>query len=200
MHWWSITDAAPHARPKARSRAGGCSYLGAENNDLFNAPTSVLAKVIKGAMGSAAGAGVAAIHMSAEGATPTRQCLGGVGWAQSPTRIRAGNATAKGSTNNTIKPKRSKTFGRQPWWLKGREEQKHFGAVWGAGVCNLADYPTKHHFPIHHKGVRPVYLHGGERPPESIKGCESISGPLGPAEEALGTIKEHGCLLAAAAA
>ena len=83
-------------------------------------------------MDSAAEAEVAAIHMNAKEAIPIRQCLEEMGWVQSPTRIRTDNATAKGFVNNTIKPKRSKTFDRQLWWLKGREEQKHFEIVWEA--------------------------------------------------------------------
>ena len=123
-----------------------------------------------------------------------------MGWAQSPARIRTDNATAKGFANNTIKPKRSKTFGRQLWWLKDREEQKHFEIAWEAGIYNLADYPTKHHFSTHHKKVRPIYLYEEGRSPRAIKECEAILASLKPAKKALSVIRSYRCLLAAAAA
>ena len=148
------SDAAFHARPKARSRAGGYQYLGSENYDLFNAPILVISKVIKGVMGSAAEAEVAAIHLNAKEAIPMRQCLEEMGHEQPATRIRTDNATAKGFVNNSIKQRRSKTFDRQFWWLKDREAQLQFHVVWEAGIYNLADYATKHHAAQHHKKVR----------------------------------------------
>ena len=54
-----------------------------------------------------------------------RQPQPGSAWG----RARAGNAAAKGFASNAAKPKRSKAFGRQLWWLKDREEQKHFEVV-----------------------------------------------------------------------
>ena len=190
----------PHPRPKARSRAGGYFYLGPRSNEQFNAPIFALAKVAKGVMGSAAEAEAAAIHMNAKEAIPIRQCLEEMGWVQSPTRIRTDNATAKGFVNNTIKPKRSKTFDRQFWWLKDREEQKHFKIAWEAGACSLAGYPTKHHFSTHHKKVRPIYLYEEGRSPRAIKECEAILASLKPAKKAMSVIRNYKCLLAAAAA
>ena len=99
-------------------------------------------------MDSAAEAEAAATHMNAKEAIPARQCLEEMGWAQPPTRIRTDNATAKGFVNNTIKPKRSKTFDRQFWWLKDREEQKHFEIVWEAGIYNLAGFRPSITFPL----------------------------------------------------
>ena len=116
------------------------------------------------------------------------------------TRIRTDNATAKGFVNNTIKPKRSKTFDRQFWWLKDREEQKHFEIVWEAGIYNLADYPTKHHFSTHHKKVRPIYLYEEGRSPRTIEECEAILESLKPIKKALNVARKHSYLLAAAAA
>ena len=126
--------------------------------------------------------------------------LGEAGWAQPPARARAGSAAAKGFASNAAKPKRSKAFGRQLWWLKGREEQKHFEIAWEAGIYNLADYPTKHHFSTHHKKVRPIYLYEEGRSPRAIKECEAILASLKPAKKALSVARSYKCLLAAAAA
>ena len=190
------SDAAFHVRPEARSRAGGFHYLGSRDNDLFNAPILVLAKVIKNVMGSAAEAEVAAIHMNAQEAIPIRQALEEMGHPQPPTRIRTDNATAKGFVNNTIKIKRSKTFDRQFWWLKDREAQQQFEVVWEAGIYNLADYPTKHHLSPHHKKVRPIYLHEGDRSPTSLQGCNEIFERLKSRPSVLAAFRAYRCLLA----
>ena len=163
------SDAAFHVRPKGRSRAGGYFYLGSRSNEQLSAPAFALAKAAKGAAGSAAEAEAAATHMNAKEAIPARQCLEEMGWAQPPARIRADNATAKGFASNAAKPKRSKALGRQLWWLKDREEQKHFEIAWEAGIYSLAGYPTKHHFSIHHKKARPIYLYEEGRSPRAIR-------------------------------
>ena len=85
-------------------------------------------------------------------------------------------------------------------WLKDREEQKHFKIVWAAGIYNLADYPTKHHFSAHHKKARPICLHEEGRSPRAIKECEAILASLKPAKKAMSVIRSYKCLLAAAAA
>ena len=90
-------------------------------------------------------------------ATPARQCLEEVGWAQPPARARAGSAAAEGFTSSAAKPKRSKAFGRQLWRLKDRVELEHFEAAREAGACSLAGCPAKHHFSTHLKKARPIY-------------------------------------------
>lgn len=151
-------------------------------------------------MGSAAEAEAAAIHMNAKEAIPIRQCLEEMGHPKPPARIRTDNATAKGFISNTAKPKRSKAFGRQLWWLKHREEQKHFEVAWEAGICNLADFPAKHHFSTHHKKARPIYLYEEGRSPKAIKECEAILASLKPAKKALSITSKYRSMLAAAAA
>ena len=79
------SDAAFQVRPEARSRAGGYLCLGSRDNNLFNAPILVMAKVIKPVMGGAAEAEVAAIHMNAQEAIPLRQCLINMGHPQPAT-------------------------------------------------------------------------------------------------------------------
>ena len=69
--------------------------------------------------------------------------------------IRTDDAAAQGFVNGTVaKQKRSRTFDRRFWWSKDREAALQLRAVWDAGVCNSADYPTTHHSAQHHKLVR----------------------------------------------
>lgn len=98
----------------------------------------VTSKVIKGAVGRAAGA------------------LEEMGHPQPATRIRTDYAAAQGFVSNNTKQKRSRAFGGRPWWLKDREAVLQLCVIWGPGVYNLANCPTKHHPAQHHKLVRPV--------------------------------------------
>jgi len=167
------SDASFQVCEQARSRAGGYHYLGSNDNQLFNAPIEILAKVIKPVMGSAAEAEVAALHMNAQEAIPLRCCLEELGHKQPATRIRTDNQTAKGFIRGTIKQKRSRTFDRQFWWLKDRESQLQFNVTWDPGIYNLADYFTKHHPGSHHERVRPIYLHE-KTSPTDLQGCIRI--------------------------
>jgi hypothetical protein len=167
------SDASFQVCEQARSRAGGYHYLGSNDNQLFNAPIEILAKVIKPVMGSAAEAEVAALHMNAQVAIPLRCCLEELGHKQPATRMRTDNQTAKGFIRGTIKQKRSRTFDRQFWWLKDRESQLQFNIIWDPGIYNLADYFTKHHPGSHHKKVRPIYLHERTSPTD-LQGCIRI--------------------------
>jgi hypothetical protein len=167
------SDASFQVCEQARSRAGGYHYLGSNDNQLFNAPIDILAKVIKPVMGSAAEAEVAALHMNAQEAIPLRCCLEELGHKQPATCMRTDNQTAKGFIRGTIKQKRSRTFDRQFWWLKDRESQLQFKVIWEPGIYNLADYFTKHHPGSHHKKVRPIYLHE-KTSPTDLQGCIRI--------------------------
>ena len=64
------SDAAFDVTPDARSRAAGHIHLGSKDDTQFNTPVHVLSKTIKGAMGSAAEAEVAALHMNAHKLIP----------------------------------------------------------------------------------------------------------------------------------
>ena len=124
-------------------------------------------------MGSAAEAEVAALHLNAQEAIPTRVCLEELGHKQPATIIRTDNQTAKGFVKGTIKQKRSRTFDRQFWWLKDRIAQLQFNVIWEPGITNLADYYTKHHPGSHHQRVRPIYLLE-EDSPCTLQGCIKI--------------------------
>ena len=148
-------------------------------------------KATKPAMGSAAEAEVAA---------SARQCLEEMGHPQPATRVRAGSAAAQGFANGATKQKRSRAFGRQLWWLKGREQQLQLHVAWDAGAYSLAGYPAKHHTSQHHKAVRPIYLHVDEKSPKTLKECEAILEARKPTKKVLLAMLRYKGLLAAAAA
>lgn len=166
------SDAAFDVTPDARSRAAGYIYLGSDDNTQFNAPVHVLSKTVKGVMGSAAEAEVAALHMNAHELVPMRDCLNTLKHPQPPTRIETDNITAKGFVQGTIKQRRSKGYNRKYWWLKDRV--KEFNIIWAPGKTNLADYHSKHHTGSYHSKVRPIYLHEGEKSPTDLQGCVEI--------------------------
>ena len=55
-----------------------------------------------------------------------------------------------------------KVWDMRYYWLRKHETHKHVKVHWKRGVDeedpNLADYHTKHHSTIHHRGVRPLYV------------------------------------------
>ena len=97
-----------------------------------------------------------------------------MGHPQPPTPIKTDNTTARGIITGTIKQKRSKAIDMRFYWLKDRFEQKQFDYVWGPGIENLADYPTKHHSGKHHSTVRPIYLYIKNKSPKTIQGCVEL--------------------------
>jgi len=166
------SDASFNVTPDARSRAAGHICLGSKDNTQFNAPVHVLSKTIKGVMGSAAEAEVAALHVNAHKLIPLRDCLNTLKHPQPPTRIKTDNITAKGFVQGTIKQKRSKGYNRKYWWLKDRV--KEFNITWAPGKTNLADYHSKHHTGSYHAKVRPIYLCEKEKSPVDLQGCVEL--------------------------
>ena len=99
------SDAAYLVCPEARSRAGGYHYLGNKDDNLFNGPIYVLAKIIKNVMASAAEAEVAGLFMNAQHAVPIRLTLEDMGHKQPPTPLRTDNKTAQGILSGVHKRK-----------------------------------------------------------------------------------------------
>ena len=62
-------------------------------------------------------------------------------------------------TPKPCKQQRSRAMDMRYYWLQDRVKQKQFKVHWKPGITNLADYPSKHHAPIHHQRMRPIYLH-----------------------------------------
>ena len=170
------SDAAYLVCNNARSRAGGYHYLSNNQGTTFNGPITVIAKVIKNVMSSAAEAEIGALFINAQEAVPFRQCITDLGHHQGPTKINTDNATAHGIINNTMKQKKSKAMDMRFYWIRDRVQQKQFEVQWRPGKTNLADYPTKHHTGQHHKMVRPIYLYDKATSPTTVQGCIKILG------------------------
>jgi hypothetical protein len=118
---------------------------------IINGAISVIAKIIKSVMSSAAEAEVGALFMNAKALIPLRISCEELGHIQSPTPMRTDNNTAEGIMNGIIKQNRSKAIDMRFYWLKDRVSQGQFKIYWEPGHTNLADYYTKHHPPCHHK-------------------------------------------------
>ena len=73
------SDAAYLVCPEAWSSTGGYHYLENKDNNLFNGPIYVLAKIIKNVMASAVEAEVAGLFMNAQQAVPMQLTLGDMG-------------------------------------------------------------------------------------------------------------------------
>ena len=100
-----------------------------------------------------------------------------MGWPQPPTPIQVDNSTACGIANNTCKKICSKAMDMRFYWVCDRVQQGQFDVYWAPGCDNLADYFTKKHSPIHHKQMRPIYLH--TMPSSSLRGCVDSLTPSG---------------------
>ena len=98
----------------------------------------------------------------------------GVGHQQGPTPIKTGNAAAQGTLTETVEAKYLKGADMRLNWMKDRVEQGQCGACWGPAAANLADYPTKHHPPTHHRTVRPICTHQGGHSPTTVQGCVNM--------------------------
>ena len=95
---------------------------------------------------------------------PLRQTLIELGHPQPATPLRTDNAFTAGFSAGTIKQRRSKAIDMRFYWLKDRQAQGQLNIYWRPGATNLADYPSKHHAPAHHRRMRTTYLHEPENP------------------------------------
>ena len=154
------SDASYLSETEARSRVGGYFFLGNKDETLQrNGAIYVIAKIIKNVVSSAAEAEIAGIYTCAKEAVPIRLNLEEMGHLQPPTEIITDNLTACGILNKTCKQTRSKAIDMNYYWVRDRIAQKQFNLIWKKGSENLADYFTKHHPAVHHKRMRPIYLH-----------------------------------------
>ena len=97
-----------------------------------------------------------------------------MGHKQLPTPVQTDNKTAQGILSGIYKRKRSKSNDMNFHWIHCRIRQKQFEAKRAPGKENLADAPTKHHPPAHHKRMRPINLYVEGKSPTTLKGCVSI--------------------------
>ena len=166
MHLHIDSDAAYLIAPKAKSRIAGFYYFknSASSKPLRqpNHPILVECRCLRHVVSSAAEAETAAIFHNAQNALLLRRILRALGHPQPPTLIKTDNATANGFVHNNIVLRKSKTWDMRYYWLRDNETQKNIKVYWKRGVDendpNLADYHTKHHTKIHHRGIRPLYV------------------------------------------
>ena len=92
-------DAAYLVAPEAQSQAGGYTYLGNEENNkqIINGPISIIAKIIKSVMASAAEAEVAALYMNAKKLVALQKMCEELGHKQPATPMRKDNNAAQGN-------------------------------------------------------------------------------------------------------
>ena len=104
------SDAAYLVATGARSRAAGYTYLGNDmnNKQIINGPISIVAKIIKGVMSSAAEAEIGALYMNARQLLPLRVTCEELGHPQPATPMQTDNNTASGIINGTFNQARSK--------------------------------------------------------------------------------------------
>ena len=176
------SDASYLSEPKARSRAGGYFYLGNNTekpNTLPNGAVHVVASIIKHVMASAAEAELGALFINAKEGTILRTTLTEMGHPQTePTPIQTDNSTANKIANDACKQQRSKAMDMRFYWLQDRIKQNQFKVFWRPGSENYADYFTKHHAPIHHQRMRPIYLHVNNKSNmQALRGCVEIPVP-----------------------
>ena len=132
---------------------------------MLNGAVQVLTNVMKNVVSSAEEAEVGALFNNLKEGVIIRTALAEMGWPQPVTPVQTDNTTANSIANNTCKQQRSKAIDMRHHWVKDRAAQKQFRVHWAPGSENLADYHTKHHAPIHHQRVRPLYLHQKNSPP-----------------------------------
>ena len=78
---------------------------------------------------------------------------------QTATPFKADNLTTEGFVNSGMKPKRSKTWDIKWHLLRDKEVVEQIILYWYRGKNNNADYVMKHHPQIHHRQMRPRYIH-----------------------------------------
>ena len=124
----------------------------------LNGPILVLCQILKEACSSASEAELAALFHDGKEATVLRNTLHDLGHPQPPTTIITDNSTASGTANDTVKQRRSKAMDMRYYWVRDRVRQGQFKAKWREGKSNVADYPTKHHPPSHHRTQRHRFM------------------------------------------
>jgi len=78
---------------------------------------------------------------------------------QPMTSIQTNNEVADGIINDCVKQWWSKAIDMCFYWVCDHVWQGQFRIHWKKGSENLAHYFTKHHPPMHHEWMCPIYLH-----------------------------------------
>jgi hypothetical protein len=154
------SDASYRSENESKSRAVGFFTW------ATSPKTTIISKVLKHVMSSAAEAEMGPVIINAKEGAVLRTTLEELGYKQPPTPMVTDNTTDKGHSNGTFKQKRTKAMDMRFYWIKDRVKQGQFKIYWGPGFQNLADYFTKHHSPAHHKTkqIRDIYINADEQP------------------------------------
>lgn len=111
---------------------------------------------------SAAEAETAELFYNGKNIIVLRRALHALGHPQKPTQLKTDNATADGFVHNNIHQRKSKAWDMRYYWLRDKETQKQIKVYWKRGKDetdpNKADYQTKHHYTVYHRGIRPNYF------------------------------------------
>ena len=159
------SDAAYLVKPNAKSRMAGFYYLSTHPEKLngkpppLNGAIHIVCKTIPHVMASAAESEMAGLFMNAQEIIPIQHALIALSHHQPPTPLKTDNSTSSSFIDNTIKQRKSKTWDMRWNWMRDPKTKEQIRTFWDRGVNNLGDYPTKHHPPVHHKRMRPIYLH-----------------------------------------
>ena len=158
------SDAAYLVAPKAKSRIAGHYYF--KNNIINpsqkNHPVLVECRCLRHVVSSAAEAEVASIYYNAQNIILHRRILHALGHPQPPIPLKTDNSTANGFIHNNIHLRKSKAWDMRYHWLREKELHKQIHIHWKHGKDdkdpNMADYHTKHHAKVYHRGIRPLYV------------------------------------------
>ena len=106
------SDAAKLVASEARLQNGGFTYFGNSEDkvQIINGPITVMAKIIKAVMSSAAEAEIGALYMNAQQLLPLRITCEELGHPQPPTPMRTDNITASGIINKTLSKIEAKQY------------------------------------------------------------------------------------------
>ena len=119
------------------------------NKQIINGPISIIAKIIKRVMSSAAEAKIGALYINARQLIPLQVTCEELGHPQAAAPMQTDNNTASGIINRTFNQTRSKVIDMRYYWLMDRSTQKQIRIYWDRGIKNLADYFSKHHSGAH---------------------------------------------------
>ena len=168
------SDGAHLVFPRSRSRAGGYHYLGDKDGTIFNAPIRVLTKLIPLVTASAAETELHSVCQNAFRGLVLRDILRDMGHPQDTTPIKTDNSTVNGIIDKSMKARYLKADSNRLKWIREKVDKGIFEVHWESAKTNLADYPTKHHSPTHHRTVRPIYTYQSNQSPTTMQGCVNI--------------------------
>ena len=116
-----------------RLRAAGYTYLGNDTNNkqIINGPISIIAKIIKGVMSSAAEVDIGALYTNTRQLLPLRVMCEEWGHPQPVTPMQTDNNTTRVIINRTFNQAQSKAIDMRDYWLMDRVQQKQIQNLLG---------------------------------------------------------------------